>query len=298
MDRRTFLTTILQGSLAAALLPNSISSLLVTQYGPPSHFGETCQHKMRLSAIGIGTFGTYCTRLLAYSVPHINCHELRIDYQQYNPPDLSGLVNAIQHSDLLFLLADTSQPWCSSILSACVDAAAEAGVQAVILGPNPPAYLQYSVCRSNVLPSCYCAADPIIARNLIAMVSDLVNTTTFFAGVDFANVRASLHSILRSGSNGIFIIGEASGANKGVLASKKVLAQLEQLVIGSNSYHGAMACIYCNSDTHVNDFDQAIVELFRFFLPPSTNGFNIIYNCVIDNSLHDSVRVAVLAITQ
>ncbi|QOX77397.1 hypothetical protein FY034_00040 [Trichlorobacter lovleyi] len=292
MDRRTFLTTILQGSLAAALLPNSISSLLVTQYGQP----EICQQKMSISAIGVGSFGTYCTRLLAYSVPHISCHELRIDYQQHNIPDFSGLVNAIQHSDLLFMLADTAQPLCSSVLSACVDAAAEAGVQVVIIGPNFPAYLQYSVCKPNSSPSCYCAADPIIARNLIAMVSDLVNTTTFFAGVDFANVRASLHSILRSGSNGIFIIGEASGANKGVLASKKVLTQLEQQVTSSNSYRGAMACIYCNSETYLNDFDQAIIELFRFFIPPPTNGFNIIYNCVIDNSLLDAARVAVLAI--
>jgi len=297
MDSRTFLTTMLQGSLAAALLPHSISSLLVTQSGPPSHFGETCQHKIRLSAIGIGTFGTYCTQLLAYSVPHISCHELRIDYQQYNLPDLSGLVNAIQHSDLLFLLADVSQTWCSSVLSACVDAAAEAGVQVVILGPNPPAYFQYSVCRPSSSPSCYCAADPLIARNLIAMVSDLVNTTTFFVGVDLADVKASLHSILRSGSNGIFINSEASGANRGMLASKKVLAQLEQQMTGSHNYRGAMACIYCNSDTYLKDFDQAIIELFRFFLPPSSSEFNIIYNCVFDNSLHDSVRLAVMAIT-
>lgn len=297
MDRRAFLTTILQDSIAAALLPNSISSLLVAQYGQPSHFGKICQQKMDISAIGIGAFGTYCTRLLAYSVPNINCYDLRIDYQQYNTPDLSGLVNAIQHSDLLFLLADAAQPWCSSVLSACVDAAAKAGVQVVILGPNLPPYFQFSVCRSNSSAPCYCADDPLVARNLIAMVSDLVNTTTFFAGVDFADVRESLHSILRSGSNGIFISGEASGANKGVLASKKVLEQLEQQVTGSNSCCGAMACIYCNSNTYLNDFDQVIIELFRFFLPPPTNGFNIIYNCVIDNSLHDSVRVALLAIT-
>ncbi|MGE0917594.1 hypothetical protein, partial [Trichlorobacter lovleyi] len=54
--------------------------------------------------------------------------------------------------------------------------------------------------------------------------------------------------------------------------------------------------IYCNSATYFNDFDQATIELFRFFLPNSTNKFNIIYNYVIDDSLYDSARVAVLAI--
>lgn len=101
MDRRVFLTTMLQGSLAAAQLPNSISPLLIAQYGSLSHFGQNNQQKMHISAVGIGTFGAYCTRLLAYSVHNISCYEVLPGVQSIATPDFSGLNSAIQYKGVV-----------------------------------------------------------------------------------------------------------------------------------------------------------------------------------------------------
>ena len=134
-----------------------------------------------------------------------------------------------------------------------------------------------------------------MASRLVTTVYDFANHASF-DGIDAKEVKGNVTGILQKGNRSVFVSSYATGPTRGSLASQSVLALVEQQVSDSDIYSGAIACIYCNHDSYASDFDQAIVELFRFFLPNSTNKFNIIYNCVIDNSLHDAARVAVLAI--
>jgi hypothetical protein len=285
MDRRTFLTTMMQGTFAAALLPNSISPFLIAQYGSLSHFGDNYQQRMRISAVGIGTFGAYCTRLLAYSVHNISCYEISPGLQRLASPDFAGLNSAIQHTDLLFLLADATQSSNKALLTACADAATAAGIQTVVLSPHVTAFHSSQPFASSALPLCS-VEDPSTARDLVALVADLVNTDSF-VGIDHGDVMA----ILRSGSQGVLAVKEASGVDRGDLASRDVLEQLQKQAIDTANCRGAMACIYGGSKMTFDDYGQAITVLDDYFPHDTT----FVFGSVVDKRLGDAVRVAILA---
>lgn len=288
MDRRAFLTTMLQGSLAAALLPNSLSPLLIAQYGLLDHFGQNYQQKMQIAAVGIGTFGAYCTRLLAYSVPNISCYEVSPRVQSIAIPDFSGLNRAIQHTDLLFLLADATQLSSWALLTACTDAATAAGVQAVMISPQLPDLHSLQPLASSALPLCSVAA-PSTARDLAALVADLINTDSF-VGIDHGDVKA----ILRSGSQGLFASNEAVGPERGKLASLQALEELQLHGIDRVNCRSAMACIYGSSTMPFDDYVQASAVLDEFF--PTDISF--VFGSIVDERLGDVIKVAILAMKQ
>ncbi|MCE1225205.1 MAG: hypothetical protein LWW87_01825 [Geobacteraceae bacterium] len=284
MDRRTFLTNMLQGSLAAALLPNSISPLLIAQYASLHHPDDNSAQGLRISAIGIGSFGAYCTRLLAYSVHNIHCHEIAPHSQCYGCPEHPGLNRALQQCDLVFLLADTTQPSSSHQLSSCIDASAAAGVQVVIVGPHAIGIKNQPTTES---PHCHCrAATPSIARDLVALVADLVNTDSF-VGIDHADVKA----ILGSGSHGLLTSKQASGSESGTLACKQALEHLQQFGINAATCRGAIACIHGSPDMPFDVYNQAITALDSYF--PADLSF--VFGCLVDAQLGDSVKVDILA---
>lgn len=288
MDRRMFLTTMLQGSLATALLPDSITSLLITPYAFPYDVTGSYQPNMKILAIGIDAFGAYAARLLAYSTQHVCCCELTPHAQLHQGHVLRGLDTAIQQSNLLFLLADVTQPSSASALAACLEAAEGVGIQATVITPDTASYQHPYPFVGSVVS--YCSVpDPMAARNLVSMVADLANID----GIDYDYVKP----VLQSGRSRHFASYQAAGAERGAVAGQGVLAKLQQQIQDDQVCSGAMACIYCDANTYQRDFDQAITELFCFFLPNSTNKFNILYNCVIDEKLVDEVRVVVLAIT-
>lgn len=284
MDRRTFLANMLQGSLAAASLPNSISPLLIAQYASLHHPDGESPEGMRISAIGIGNFGANCTRLLAYSTQNISCHEMSIHPQRYCSAERSELNRALQQSDLLFLLADTKQPLCSHQVTTCIEAAAASGVQVVIVDPHAPDIHRQTIPAS--LP-CHCrAATPSIARSLVALVADLVATDSF-VGIDHGDVK----TILESGSHGLFTSKQASGSERGALACKQALEHLQQCGIDSATCRGAIACIYGSPDMPFDVYHQAVTALDSYF--PSD--LNFVFGCLVDKQSGDSVKVDILA---
>lgn len=291
MDRRAFLTTMLQGSLAAALLPNSLSPLLIAQYGSLDHFSQNYQQKMRISAVGIGTFGAYCTRLLAYSVPNISCYEVSPRVQNSAIPDFSGLNSAIQQTDLLFLLTDLTEQLSALMLTACCHAASPGRIQTVVVGPGTPDLQTHvpTACSSLPYPPYITVADPSTARQLVAMVADLVNTDSF-VGIDHGDVKA----ILRSGSHGVFACREAAGAERGKLASIQALEELQHRGIDRVKCRGAMACIYGNPTMVFDDYVQASAVLDEFF--PHDIGF--VFGSIVDERLGDVIKVAILTMKQ
>lgn len=141
-------------------------------------------------------------------------------------------------------------------------------------------------------PTYSAVSDPVTARNIAKMIADITNSDSF-VGIDHGDVK----TILQSGWNRHFASYQAAGPEQGSTAGRGVLAKLQQQIPEDQAYSGALACIYCNAKTYQHDFDQAIAELFCFFLPSSTSKFNMVYNCVIDEKLVDEVRVTVLAIT-
>jgi hypothetical protein len=285
MDRRTFLTTMLQGSFAAALFPNGISPLLITQYASLHHPVADLLQDMHISAIGIGTFGAYCTRLLAYSVQNIRCHEVASHPQGYHAPELSGLASSLLQCDLLFLLTDTTQPWCSHQLTTCIEAATTAGVQTVVIGPHAPDVQGQRTTTLSPLPYCI-AADPLTAHNLVALVADLANTDSF-VGIDHGDVKA----ILKSGRHGTVVSNEVSGPDRAASAAAVVLEQLQNQGFGPANCCGAMACIYGSPSMPFDDYHQAITMLDRYFSPD----ISFIFGSVVDEKLNGSIRLVILA---
>ena len=288
MDTREFLTTRLQGCLVTAATPNRIATSQVISY----HATVNNQPNLRISTIGLGAFGLSCTRILTRSAHKIPCYQLNSTQLQNCTADASDVMSVYPETDLLFLFADTQLELSVNILKAYLDSAS--GIQTVVIGPSQPTQQLLDIfASSNAL---YCTeSDPITACRLVTTVSDFANHASF-DGIDAKDVKGYVTAILQKGNRSVFATSYATGPTRGSLASQSVLDQLEKLVSDSDIYSGAIACIYCNHESYASDFDQAIVELFRFFLPNSTNKFNIIYNYVIDNNLHDAARVAVLAI--
>jgi hypothetical protein len=291
MDRRAFLTTILQGSLAAALLPNSLSPLLIAQYGSLIYFGQNYQQKIRIAAVGIGTFGAYCTRLLAYSVHTITCYEVSSGVQSATTPDITVLNNAIQQTDLLFLLTDLTEPLSAPMLTACCHAASAGGIQTVVVGLGTPDFQTHvpAACSSLPYPPHITVADPSTARQLVAMVADLVNTDSF-VGIDHGDVKA----ILRSGSHAVFACREAAGTERGKLASIQALEELQHRGIDRVKCRGAMACIYGSSTMAFDDYVQASAVLDEYF----SDDISFVFGSVVDERLGDVIKVAILAMKQ
>ncbi|QOX77399.1 hypothetical protein FY034_00050 [Trichlorobacter lovleyi] len=286
MDRRTFLITMLQGTLAATLLPHSISPLLIAQYASLHHLGEIPQQNMRIAALGVGQFGALCGRMLAYSVHNISGHVLASSRHYTGSFDFSQLPLSIQQPDLLFLLADASQPSSASQLATCIDAATAAGLQTVLIGPSA-AHLHSSRstdCAS--LPVCT-VADPATVRDLVALVADLVNTDSF-VGIDHGDIKA----ILRSGSHGLFSCSEATGADRESLASSQALEKLQQQGLDSANCRGAMACIYGSPAMSFDYYAQAASVMDGYF----SNDITFVFGAIPDEQLAaDTIKVAILA---
>lgn len=288
MDRREFLTTMLQGSLAAALLPNSITPLLIAQYASLHHLGGNPGQQMRIDAVGIGQFGSCCTRLLAYSTHTISCREVPLDPRRATIPDLAELNSSLLHGDLLFLLADVTQLSSEPTLAACCHAAAAAGVQTVMVGPHPPEFetLISAICPPQPFPPHCTVADPRIASQLVALVADLVDTDSF-VGIDHGDVKA----ILRSGNHGIFACKEATGAGRGQLASQQALEELERHGIRATTCRGAMACIYGNPNMTFDDYAQASTVLDEYF----PHDISFVFGSIVKEHLADVIKVTILA---
>lgn len=285
MDRRTFLTTMLQGTLAATMLPHSISPLLIAQYASQHHLGEIHQQSMKIAALGIGRFGILCSRLLAYSVHNIICHEVPSNRRHASSVDFSQLPQSIQQADLLFLIADTSELSSAYLLTICIDRAASTGQQAVMVGPHATTLHSALSLRYSPPPACT-VAETVMARNLVALVADLVNIDNF-VGIDQADVK----EIMCSGSRGLFAYSEATGTNRGAKACLQALEQLQHLGLNSANCRSAMACIYGSPNLHLDDYHQAITNLDNQFSPE----INFVFGAVTDERLADSVRVAILA---
>lgn len=285
MDRRTFLTTMLQGSFAAALFPNGISPLLITQYASLHHPVTDLLQDMRISVIGIGTFGASCTRLLAYSVQNIRCHEVASHPKRLGIPEPSELNSSLLQCDLLFLLVDTTQPSCRYQLTTCVEAATTAGVQAIVIGPHAPDVQGRQMTTLSPLPY-FIAADPRTVRNLVALVADLGNTDSF-VGIDHGDLKA----ILKSGHQGTVVSKEIFGPNRAASAAAVVLDQLQNQGFDPANCCGAMACIYGSPSMPFDDYHQAIKMLDRYF----STDISFVFGSVVDEKLNDSIRLVILA---
>lgn len=285
MERREFLTSMLQGSLTAVLLPESIRSRLLTAYAQPYHFSDDPQHTSRITAIGIGQFGSCCTRLLAYAVPTVCCSNLTAHPDQLQDSGLHGLDTAMQPNNLLFLLADRSQPLSAAALTACMTTAAAVGVQTIVVGPWPVED-QLPSTGTNSLPLHCAVADPLTARNLVALVADLINTDSF-VGIDHGDVKA----ILKSGRHGTVVSNEVSGPDRAASAAAVVLEQLQNQGFGPANCCGAMACIYGSPSMPFDDYHQAITMLDRYFSPD----ISFIFGSVVDEKLNGSIRLVILA---
>lgn len=288
MDRREFLTTMLQGSLAAAWWPKSIVSFLIAQYATRRYVGRNCGQSMRIGVLGIGQFGACCTRLLSCSATNISCREMSIDPQGAGNPDFSELNGSLQHSDLLFLPVDTLQPSSVSMLTACCGAAAAAGLQAVVIGPqafdfkaHPP-----TACCSQPFPPHCTIVDPSTVSLLVKSVADLVNVDNS-VGIDHGYIRA----VLGSGGHGVFACKEAVGPNRGERASRQALEQLQRHGINTVNCRGAMACIYGTPTMTFDDYSQASTVLDDYF----PHDITYVFSSIIDEHLADVIKVAVLA---
>ncbi|MCE1225204.1 MAG: hypothetical protein LWW87_01820 [Geobacteraceae bacterium] len=165
MSRQTLLTTMLQGSHATSLTPESVKTHLLIPNEFPFHITGNYQPNMKILAIGIDDFGACATRLLADTNQNVCCSELTSHAQLHQDHVLCELSKAIQQSNLLFLLTDGTQPSSSPILTACLEAAETVGIQVIVITPSailhqPP----YHVCT---------VPDPLTACNLIRMVAEL-----------------------------------------------------------------------------------------------------------------------------
>ncbi|WP_281184868.1 hypothetical protein [Trichlorobacter lovleyi] len=283
MDRRTFLTTILQGTLAATLLPHSISPLLIAQYASLHHLGGDVPQDMRISALGIDKFGACCSRLLAYSVQNVSCHEMTSCQLSSGNLDFPILNHAIQQTDLLFLFADATNPASDSLLSSCANAAAAAGVQSVVVGPHKTGH----PLSTHSTPAKCLVVNPTTARNLVALVADLANTDSF-VGIDHGDIKA----ILRSGNQALFASSTATGEDRGILASRHALDQLQKEGLDSAKCCGAMACIYGAPSMPFDYYAQAISVLDGYF----SNDISFVFGAIPDEHLAaDTIRIDILA---
>lgn len=278
---------MLQGSLAAALLPNSITPLLIAQYASLHHLGGNAGQQMRITAVGIGQFGSCCTRLLAYSTHSISCREVLLDPQRATVPDLAELNSTLLHCDLMFLLADAAQSSSDPTLAACCHAAAAAGVQTVMVGPygsDHPLSALFAI--SSPPPNCL-VANPTTARDLVVLVADLANTDGF-VGIDHSDIKA----ILRSGNHCLFASSNISGEDRGALACRQALGQLQQQNFDSVNCRGAMACIYSNTAMPFDCYEQANTVMRDYF----SKGCNVIFGAFTDEHLAaGTIRFAILA---
>ncbi len=287
MDRRTFLTTMLQGTtLAATLLPHSISPLLIAQYASLHHLGGDLPQDMRIAALGVGRFGALCSRMLAYSVRNICCHEVTSSWHHTGSVDFSQLPLATQQPDLLFLLADASQPSSASQLTTCIDAVTAAGLQTVVIGPSADNLHSTRSPDCTSLPVCT-IANPTTARDLVALVADLANTDSF-VGIDHGDIKA----ILRSGNLGLFSCSEATGADRGSRACSQALERLQQQGVNSANCRGAIACIYGSPTMPFDYYAQAVSVMDGYF----SNDISFVFGAIPDEHLAaDTIKVAVLA---
>ncbi|MGE0918109.1 hypothetical protein, partial [Trichlorobacter lovleyi] len=243
MDRRTFLTTMLQGSLASVALPNRLASLLAPPHATFHQAPTNYQQNLHISAIGIGTFGSSCTHLLTNSARKLHCYQLDFTQQHYGAADILRVVTAYPQTDLLFVFADTRQKRSANILKASLESASASGIQTVVIGPSQSTHwLLHTLAESNAL---YCTeSDPIAASSLVTTLYDFANYGNL-DGVVAADVNGYVKAILQKGNWSVFASSYATGPTRGSLASQSVLALLEQQVSDSDIYSGAIACIYC-----------------------------------------------------
>ena len=136
MDRRTFLTTRLQGRIASVVLPKRITSLLKPSNAAPCLVDNNLPQNMHISAVELGAFGLSCTRILTRSARKIPCYQLDSTQLQHCTANVSDFMSVYPETDLLFLFADTHLELSANILKAYLDSVS--GIQTVVIGPSQP----------------------------------------------------------------------------------------------------------------------------------------------------------------
>jgi len=177
------------------------------------------------------------------------------------------------------------QSFCPQVLTACIEAAASANIQTVVIGPDIP--LQYySSLPINLAPPYCVVTNPISAMSLVSLVNDLANTFSF-VGIDHGDIKV----ILSSGDQGVFASSEASGPDRGGRGFRQAFDQLYQSENSKADCRGAIACLYGAAANHFEYYQQALTERESYF----NRDINLVLGFVVDERLSDSIRVTVLA---
>jgi len=301
MDRRAFLTNMLHGTLATLLTPEIVPQLLIRQYAARPQMDWNSEEVARVTAIGIGQSGASCTRLLAYNMTNITCHDV-----VFNPTTtsdtsaLTSLFTSIRESDLLFLVTSYDDPYCEAIFAACVETAESVGVLTVGVVPQSDNTKSISSASGAIftLPSSqrtpyarYQHAHPInnSSSQLVTSISGFLLNRGYI-GIDFADVA----SILKSGKRGWLGVGIASGTGKVRSAASLALEDLNRQGLDPSTCSGLLTCLHTSSNPPTDDFiDELSKPIIKYF----GSDINHLLTYSTEIRAGSSVKVAIIAIT-
>lgn len=300
MDRRAFLTNMLHGTLATLLTPGIVPQLLIRQYAARTQIDWSSEDVARITAIGIGQSGASCTRLLAYNMTNITCHDVVFNpTTTSNTSDLASLFTSIRESDLLFLVTSYDDPYCEAIFAACVETAESVGVLTVGVVPQSDNTKLTSSASGAIfaLPSSqrtpYARQQHIpptnnVAFQLVTSISSFLLTQGYI-GIDFADVTA----ILRSGKSGWLGVGTASGERKVRSTASVALEDLNKQGVDFSKCSGLLACLHTSLNPPAVDFLDELAEPIVTYLGTD---IGVLINYSTEIRAGSSDRVVIIAI--
>lgn len=268
---------------------------------PPSEIDYDFDATARITAVGIGPFGSRTAELLSRNVRGITCHEVNVDAKS-SPEGFSSLLFSVHQSDLLFIISSFEDPSCASIARAVGNASCRAGILTVAIAPlalgasfpegQEKWYDSLFAVSGRSLPSqpvpVFPDGDALTGFAMRHMVASITNLITYQTGIciDFADVAA----IMREGNTGRVGVGIGSSDSRGSMAAMGAIERLEEQGVSLAHASGVFVGVHVSSLT-MNDFDDASKVVHDLV----NDEANIIVGLISDEQLGYNLKVTVMA---
>ena len=138
--------------------------------------------------------------------------------------------------------------------------------------------------KKTTITEAFRLADDVL-RQGIQGISELI-TVPGLINLDFADVR----TIMANGGAALMAVGKASGDNRAILAAEQAIAS-PLLDVTIDGAQGVLFNVTGGTDLMLSEVNEAAAVIQRMAHPEA----NIIFGAVIDENLHDTIQITVVA---
>lgn len=266
---------------------------------------------VRITALGIGSYGAKVVRRLVRNIPGITCLEINFTPCFQGNTDAAAALKDVHHNDLLFICSGFDEQNCESLFDQFADAARKSGVLAVGLTSDEDGMnrTEYGLCEharhvdtlfrvsavslsgdkdfSSGTADQNAGWTEYSLRHTMSVIIKLITVTGMIC-IDFADIAF----ILRSSKMGRMGVGVSNDASPGKGAALSALGRLNAQQVNMTNVAGVIACISGSSMMSMDDYEDASKVIHEHVHEDT----NVVVGLLVDEHMGHYVKVTILTV--